>query len=323
MNEKLEILKMVASGEISPEEALNLIEAVDQTEKITLTKEVDEVETEEASGYNGTIDNVKRFKVALIASRINFEKSNVDDVTIEILDGETRALMPKPDWLIFSEEGDLITIKEKRPQGVNDLIEFIKNSAQILKQKLFINIKLPMSTVIGEAEVSCVSGNISLIGISGYDFNLKNVSGNIQIAQVKASRLTVNATSGTIVVDDVTCSQGSYTATSGKIKVKGKHNKIHLNNVSGTIDYTELGDVKIVNGQLVSGKMMVYVPKPEKYDLSIEAVTGSIDPSGFGVVNKEMSGRKRVVQQGKSDDYKIRLKAISGEILLDSSEHGL
>lgn len=321
MNEKIEILKMVANGDISPEEALGLIEAVDQTEKIELTADVDDDKViDDEDMYQKTIDSVKRFKIALIASKINMEKSNVDDVTIEILDGDTRELIPKPDWLLFSEEGDLISIKEKRPQGVNDLIEFIKNTAQILTGKLFINIKLPLNTVVGEADISCVSGSISLIGISGLDFNLKNVSGNINISQIKASRLTANATSGTIISEDVVCKRGSYKTTSGKIKVNGQHQNILLNNVSGTIFYKERGDVQQVEGQVVSGKIEVLVPKPEKYNLNLSALSGSIDTSGFAPVNKETSGKKSVNLNNRTEGYDISLKAVSGKVILDTSQ---
>ncbi|MBS7527298.1 DUF4097 family beta strand repeat protein [Fusibacter paucivorans] len=317
MGNKLEILKMIEAGNLSAEEALSMIEAVDQAERIE-QYEISDIKVTAETITGSDTSSYKDFDIALIASRLNVEKSNVDDVTIEIMDSQTRELVPKPEWLVFKEEGSRISIQEHRPQSLNDLIDFVRNSAQILKQTLFINIKLPMHTVVDHADISSVSGNLSMIGLKGLDLNLKSVSGNIHLMQVKSSKIGAKTTSGTVIIEDVKCANGSYGSTSGKVKVNGEHSRIKLKNVSGGIQYDDSGDVKEVVGNSVSGKIEVRVKAPERYNLKLDSISGSIDTSGFAVVEKESTGRKHVSITDRSTTYEITLGIVSGKIILDS-----
>jgi DUF4097 and DUF4098 domain-containing protein YvlB len=234
------------------------------------------------------------------------------------MDSQTRELVPKPDWLIFKEEGKCISIQEHRPQTLNDLISFVKNSEQIFKQTLFINIKLPMHTVVDHADISSVSGNLSMIGLKGLDLNLKSVSGNIHLMQIKSSKISAKTTSGAVIIEDIKCAAGIYSSTSGKVKVNGEHSRIKLKNVSGNIRYDDSGDVREVIGNAVSGKIEVRVKSPERYNLKLDSISGSIDTSGFAVVEKESTGRKRVSITDRSTAYAITLGIVSGKIVLDS-----
>jgi hypothetical protein len=322
MKDKLDILKMVASNEISPDEALSLLDALDHTEGIDIDDGGDIVEAleEPVDSGNDAPLSYKNFDIGLISCRLNVEKSNVDDVTVEILDAQTRAFIPKPEWLYFSEEGDTIYVKERRMDRFNDVIDFIKNSAQIMKSQVFINIKLPLDMLIENAKIGSISGNLSLIGIDAHDIALKTVSGQINVMQVKVNRMMAKTTAGSITVDDVKVGSGQYTSTSGKLKVYGSHQKIKLKNVSGGIRVEDTNDVANVYGQSVSGKLEVYVKSPEKYNLSLETMSGKIDTSGFAVVEKLGSGKKIVKVDNRSRGHYIELNVVSGTILLDAVE---
>jgi len=320
MKNKLDILKMVASNEISPEEALALIDAIDYTEPVDHSdgNELEEEMQERIENHMDEPLSSKKFDIGLISCRLNIEKSNVDDVTVEILDAQTRNFIPKPDWLYFSEEGDTIFVKEKRTDRFNDIIDFIKNSAQIMKSQVFINIKLPLDMMIENAKIGNVSGNLSLIGINALELSLKTVSGQINVMQVKANKMAAKTTAGSITVDDVKIGSGQYSSTSGKLKVYGSHQRVKLKNVSGGIRIEDNSDVVKVIGESVSGKLEVYVKSPEKYNLSLEALSGKIDTSGFAVVEKLSAGKKSVHISDRSTGHHINLSVLSGEILLDA-----
>jgi len=322
MKDKLDILKMVASNEISPDEALSLIDALDHTERIDHGDggELEEEIQEQIENRKGEPLSSKKFDIGLISCRLNIEKSNVDDVTVEILDAQTRSFIPKPDWLYFSEEGDTIYVKERRTDRFNDVIDFIKNSAQIMKSQVFINMKLPLDMMIECAKIGSISGNLSLIGINALDVSLKTVSGQINVMQVKVNRMSAKTTAGSITIEDVKIGSGQYASTSGKLKVYGSHQKIKLKNVSGGIRVEDTNDVVKVFGQSVSGKLEVYVKSPEKYNLSLEAMSGKIDTSGFAAVEKLGSGKKRVKVDSRSTGHYIELNVVSGTILVDAVE---
>jgi hypothetical protein len=88
--------------------------------------------------------------------------------------------------------------------------------------------------------------------------------------------------------------------------------------VSGNIRYDDSGDVREVIGNAVSGKIEVRVKSPERYNLKLDSISGSIDTSGFAVVEKESTGRKRVSITDRSTAYAITLGIVSGKIVLDS-----
>lgn len=314
MNSKLEILKMIEAGKISVEEGLELIEAAEQTELI----ESESQKEEERYSYEETDREVlKNFDVALISCKLNIERSNVNDVTIELLDPNTRELVEKPEWLYFYEEENYIEIKEKRNSTFGDLISFFKDAGENPFKTVFINIKLPMSMVIDQGKFSSVSGNISAIGLNGVDFIFKTVSGKVYMTGVKAQKVQGKSTSGSVIAEDIKCANGIYKSTSGRVKITGRHNATIGKTVSGSIEFDGGDELKHADFSTVSGKIDIKVETPEQYNLSMDSLSGGIDPSGFAVVDKEMSGKRRVNVANRSDERWISASTVSGKILFD------
>lgn len=314
MNHKLEILKMIEAGKISVEEGLELIEAAEQTERI----EADSPSEEEQYNYNSTDrEKLKNFDVALVSCKLNIERSNVEDVTIELLNPQTRELVNKPEWLQFYEEENYIAIKEKRNGSFGDLINFFKDSGENPFKTIFINIKLPMNLVIDQGKFSSVSGNLSAIGLNGVDFTFKTVSGKVYMTGVNAQVIRGKSTSGAVISEDVKCESGVYGSTSGRLKITGRHSMAKGKTVSGHIEFDGGDETKEVTFSTVSGKIDIKVETPEQYNLSMDSLTGGIDPSGFAVVDKETSGKRRVNISNRSEERWIKASTISGKILFD------
>ncbi|GAU76174.1 DUF4097 family beta strand repeat-containing protein [Fusibacter sp. 3D3] len=314
MNNKLEILKMIEAGKISVEEGLELIEAAEQAERI----EADSSNEEERYAYNKTDrETLKNFDVALVSCKLNIERSNVEDVTIELLNPQTRELVDKPDWLHFYEEENYIAIKEKRNGSFGDLINFFKDSGENPFKTIFINIKLPMNLVIDQGKFSSVSGNLSAIGLNGVDFTFKTVSGKVYMTGVKSQVIRGKSTSGSVISEDVRCENGVYSSTSGRLKLTGQHVMAKGKTVSGSIEFDGGDETKQADFSTVSGKIDIKVETPEQYNLSMDSLTGGIDPSGFAVVDKEMGGQRRVNISNRSEDRLIKASTVSGKILFD------
>ncbi|MBF4693203.1 DUF4097 family beta strand repeat-containing protein [Fusibacter ferrireducens] len=315
MNHKLEILKMIEAGKISVEEGLELIEAAEQTERI----ESDSINEEEQYTYGRTErETLKNFDVALVSCKLNIERSNVEDVTIELLNPQTRELVEKPDWLQFYEEENYIAIKEKRSGSFGDLINFFKDPGENnLFKTIFINIKLPMNLVVDQGKFSSVSGNLSAIGLNGVDFTFKTVSGKVYMTGVKAQVIKGKSTSGSVISEDVKCESGVYGSTSGRLKITGQHGTAKGKTVSGSIEFDGGDEIKEADFSTVSGKIDIKVETPEKYNLSMDSLSGGIDPSGFAVVDKDISGKRRVNVSNRSEDRWIKASTVSGKILFD------
>ncbi|HAS72590.1 MAG TPA: hypothetical protein DCS67_00425, partial [Clostridiales bacterium UBA8960] len=150
MSDKLEILKMIENGKITVEEGLQMIEALEQTEKIEddIREEIySRVDTDrehidsEIYGYESTKSDVlKDFDVSLTTCKLNIERSNVEDVMVEILDARTRELVTQPEWLHIVEEKNTIMIKESRVTNLSDILDFFKSGAAA-QNHIYINIK--------------------------------------------------------------------------------------------------------------------------------------------------------------------------------------
>lgn len=323
MNTKLDILKMIESKEITVEKGLELIEALEQTEKIEVDmrdESYPETESEKdriQSDKTGDTTIMKSIDVALITSRINIERSNVDDVTIELFNSKTRELVEKPDWLHFYEEDHYISIKETRTSNISDIFDFFKNAGNSNENSLFINVKLPLDFDLDKGKFSTVSGNISMIGIRGIDIEAKSVSGKVVVTDVKAKMIQLKSTSGMIVSDNIKASKIYLSSTSGKVKGTGTFDKIETKTVSGAIEVIGDSNANEITASSVSGKIGIYLPEPEFYNLYFDSLSGGIDTGGFAVVEKNISGKMHLSVTDRSEHKFIKANTVSGKIVLD------
>ena len=337
MSDKLEILKMIENGEITVEQGLEMIEAVEMTEKSeehqraevyrkqnneldkmpkTTEKEMEQIEGEI---YPTKGEKMLNFDVSLVSCKINIEKSMVDDVTVELMDSKTREFINQPDWLEITEKGDTITIKENRMTDITSIFNIFKNGFSGTTP-IMINVKLPKSASIDRASFKNVSGSTSLIGLKAIDIEVKSISGNVHIADVVAKNFQVKETSGSIIADNVRTANGVLKSTSGKIKFMGNAIRLEGKNVSGSIEI-ECGDSnENLNLSTVSGKITVNVSQPETYNLNLTTVSGSIETNGFAIVDKSQPAKRKVFVDNRSEYRQIQGSSVSGGIILDKIE---
>lgn len=326
MSDKLEILKMIENGKITVEEGLQMIEALEQTEKIEddIREEIysridsDEDQSDgEIYGFSrGASDVMKDFDVSLTTCKLNIERSNVEDVTVEILDARTRELITQPEWLHIVEEKNTIMIKESRVTNLSDILDFFK-SGNIMQNHLFINIKVPMETIIDKGKFTSVSGSVSIIGLRAIDLEAKSVSGKIYAVDVKTKTVQLKSTSGLVVADNFKVAKGYLKSTSGKVKFSGNASYLECKTVSGAIEVACKDRLETILANSVSGKVTVYLDTPELFNLKLNSVSGNIDTSGFAVVDKNGSGKKSVNIMNRSKSKLIDVNTISGKIAID------
>lgn len=308
MTSKLEILKMIELGELSVEQGLELIETLDQTEKI---EEDLKIKTNEKYRSDALI-----LDVSLISSRLNVERSNVEDVMVELYDDKTRELIHQPEWLQIEEDGNRIVIREARSNSITDLFDFFKGGKEGLSA-VYINLKMPYDAFVERGKFSSVSGSISVIGLIGNQVDVSSVSGKVHAVDLEVNRLKLKSTSGQVIGDQIKSEEGNFSTTSGKLKLSASNIRAKCSSVSGSIEYT--GDEKLEELILsnVSGKLVAKLAEPELYNLKLNSVSGRIDTSGFAVVKKNVGGQKNVTVENRSDNRSIKASTVSGLILID------
>jgi len=334
MSEKLEILKMIENGKITVEEGLEMIEAVELTERLDdevrdeiyskaetsgsfsgdrLTKETNQ-NTEEI--YPQKAEKLINFDISLLSCKLNVERSQVEDVTIEIMDSKTREFISQPDWLRIVEEGNTISVKEVRMSDITSIFDFFKNGTAAI-MPVMINIKIPREMSIDRAKFTNVSGITSLIGLKAIDIEVKSVSGKIHAADIIARTLQIKQTSGSMVIDNVRTANGILKSTSGKIKFTGDPVKLECKNVSGSIEVECGATNERVDVGAVSGKITIAVAEPESYNLNLSSVSGGIETNGFAIVDKSLPGNRKVLIENRSDYKRVNASVVSGKITFD------
>lgn len=310
MNQKLDILKMIEAGEISVEKGLELLEAAEQTEQVEaeISSNVIEERYEVPKGDIG-------LQISLINSRLNVERSNVSEATIELYDNRTRELISQPEWLSIKEENGVIIVKEDKKGSFMNLLDIFKLDKESVGTA-FINIKLPKDAIINEAKLASISGNISILGVQGNRINASTVSGKVHAADVKCSQIRMKSTSGSVVGDQVHSVYADLGSTSGSVKLSGSHEDVKCGTVSGSVQYEGDQKLKNINASSVSGSISMKMAEPEKFNLNLSSVSGRIDTSGFGVVSSS-PGKKKVLVDNRSADYQIKASTVSGKIVLD------
>lgn len=328
MSDKLEILKMIESGKITVDEGLQMIEALELTEKIeddvreeiyskqTIIDNSKEDYGIEKELYASPEKDFKDFDVSLTTCKLNVERSNVDDVTIELMDDKTRALITKPDWLHLIEERNTISIKESRVTNLTDIFDFFK-SGNMMLNSVFINVKIPMDTVIDKGRFSNVSGSVSLIGLKGIDLEAKSVSGKVYVADLKAKTLQLKSTSGAVVADNIKTGKSYLKTTSGKVKCTGDQYSLECKSVSGSIEADCGAQLSNIQANTVSGKISLHLTEPESFNLQLDSISGSIETNGFAMVNKSNSGKRSVNIVNRSEIKSVVASTVSGKISID------
>ena len=313
MTSKLEILKMIELGELSVEQGLEMIETLDQTEKI----EADLMRDQKASyGKEQYRKDALTIEVSLVSSKLNVERSNVEEVVVELYDDSTRELIHQPEWLFIEENDNRITIRESRTSSITDLFDFFKGNKENMSP-VYINLKLPYDAFVEMGKFSTVSGSVSAIGLKGNRVELSSVSGTVHAADIDANRVKLKSVSGQVIVDQIKSTEGSFTTTSGKLKITGSQVKANCSSVSGGVEYTGSDALETLALSNVSGKLMVKIPEPERYNLTLTSLSGKIDTSGFAVVDKSTPGKKNVSVNNRSENRLIKASTVSGAIWID------
>lgn len=310
MNQKLDVLRMIEAGEISVEKGLELLEAAEQTEQVEADITSQKVE-ERYQIQQGDLS----FQVSLVNSRLNIERSNVSEVTVELYDNRTRELISKPEWLSIKEENGHITIKEDKKGSFMNLLDIFKTDKDSIGAA-FINIKLPKNAVINDAKLGSISGSLSVLGVKANKIQATTVSGKVHAADIECTHIKLKSTSGAVVGDNIESVWVDLGSTSGSVKLSGNHEDVKCGTVSGSLLYEGAERLKSLNLSSVSGGITVKVLEPEKYNLNLTSVSGKIDTSGFAVVDSA-PGRKKVVVENRSEALQIKASTVSGKIALD------
>jgi DUF4097 and DUF4098 domain-containing protein YvlB len=324
MTNKLDILQKIQQGEITPEKGLELLEALSEIEQSAERNEEETTKDDEAASKERFSskpfpDNaeMQNMEAGLITCRLNVERSNVEEVTVELYDDATRELVSQPEWLDIREEGGWIRIKENRMNSFSDIFSFVTSENKMTP--VFINVKLPIQCVLATAKLSTVSGGITLIGVNAIELEAKSVSGKVSAMDSKIKHLKMKSISGTVIAESIKSSRLQLGSTSGKLRASGEFRNIEGKTVSGGIACVGTDDVEKIKLSSVSGGISVEVPTPENYNLAFDTVSGKIEPSGFARVEKK-EARRSVSVQGRSETRMIQIGTVSGKITLDRKE---
>lgn len=331
MNQKLDILKKIESKEISVEEGLELLEALEQAEYVmdepgfgtragTGIPHKDARDETARTPRDSDDDTAggrtyKDVDIRLISCRLSIERSNVEEVTAEILHNKTGELINRPDWLEISEEGHVIRIKENRQITFNTIVDVFRGEGDFLTP-IYLRLKLPQDMVIGNGLIKNVSGKVTAIGLKAEKLEISVVSGRVDLADLEAQTLHVKGVSDSLTCHDVVSEHCVVSSTSGKIYISGRQRHLELKTVSGKIGLDATDALDVLSASTVSGKIEINAVNPARYTLNFKTLSGRMETGGIGTVDSSSGTGRLLTHGGDHPDKQMTVSTLSGNIYL-------
>ena len=223
---------------------------------------------------NKTIDAPKQPSVHIEVVRGKVDIKTWDKSKIMV----SGTLDEKSKGLIFTREGNLITIKDKLPN--------MFRSSNVTGSNLVItmpeDVTLDADGVSTQFKLAKLNGDIDVETVSG-DLNASNLSGVIILSTV----------SGKVKADDLD-GKIKLTSVSGKIEDENSKGRVRYSLVSGSLKSSS--QAKDIEAELISGDLAAHFPKVNQLEIKL------------------VSGDAQVKLAG--DVERVRAESVSGDIEL-------
>jgi DUF4097 and DUF4098 domain-containing protein YvlB len=297
------VLAFVAAPALAEEkfqEKFEKTEALTKNGKLYLNNVSGQIEIATWKEAQVKIEAVKTSKAATLAKA----KENAALVTIEV-----------------TKDADLVRVETKYPKrsggfwggdSINVSVDWIPDTAAVELKSVSGDVRV--AAIGGHARVSCVSGDVDLLGAAGADVDL--VSGNLTLENI-AGDAYLKAVSGNI---DVTRVKGSVEAeaVSGDIDLRdvSEAQTVTAKNVSGNITYA--GKIKAGGRYEIkthSGDVRMTIPADSAFDFEANTFSGDIDSDFEIQVVGKISPREIHGTVGKGGATVV-LKSFSGNVEL-------
>lgn len=294
MDEKLKILEMVEKKEISVEEGMKLMDALED-ERIEIPEEAME-------GIDiPNVDKEVSVNLTTVSTDIEVERADVDKFEVMFFNTKTKELVEKPEWININATEDSLSIgtskSGKSYNGISGLMDLLSNGIRVGSTALTAKIQIPRNFGT-DLKVTTVSGNVEINKLSGSKCYIKTVSGDVNMVNSQFQVHELFTTSGDV----------NSNAMTGIIEAKS---------VSGDFDIVLDSGFKANNSNVktVSGDVDINAGDDVNLEVVLDSVSGDIRSKYPGASRDKQGHRKSTIVIGDGS-HKIFVKSVSGDVTI-------
>jgi DUF4097 and DUF4098 domain-containing protein YvlB len=290
MEEKKRILKMVQEGKITVEEALTLLEQLDEQKSNIGSLELLHVAGSHSHSkqhsikmeslkeklfdfLDTTVKKVKEFDFSFANAfevRHIFQQSNValQNIDVHIANGNIKVVP----W----DQADVRVECEAKVYRSESLDaarrSFIEESLFLVQNEHFrFSVSKPFMKTNAtiyvpqaryqDAKFRLFNGDIGIERLHANELHIKNVNGSITLQRLLAKEAELETANGAIVLEHSAIEEVEAETIHGEIKLNGNYRYVRLRTFSGGITYATEREDGVITGKTVTGNIALFLPR--------------------------------------------------------------
>lgn len=290
MEEKKRILKMVQDGKLTVEEALTLLEKLDEQKSATGLLDWHHVSGSHANGkqhsikmdslkeklvdfFDATVKKVKEFDFPFANSvevRHVFQQNDValQEIDVHIANGNIKVVPWEQADVRVECEAKVYRFESPdaaRRSFIEETSFFVQNGRfRFSVTKPFIKtnatIYVPQAHY-QDAHFRLFNGDIEMERLHANKLHVKNVNGSITLQHLFAEEAELETANGSIILERGAVEEVEAETIHGEIKLEGNYRYARLRTFSGGIAYATEREDGVITGKTVTGNIALRLPR--------------------------------------------------------------
>lgn len=240
-----------------------------------------------ASGtYSVPAAGIKNVEIEWISGKVEISAGSGDSIEFTEFCSQT---LENEEKLVYSVKGDTLLIRVWRQRTGIQIGSFGHS------KDLVVTIPSSLASDMGSLDVSAVSADVRVDGITTEDADFETISGRISL--------------GGMTADSVETS-----STSGDIELNGTFGDIQSNSVSGKIEIRDTDCPDRVEISTVSGNATLVIPENDGFSVKFDKVSGDF-VCEFPITTSHNGGTY------KDGGARFNMSTVSGDLKIRSAEN--
>lgn len=225
----------------------------------------------------------------------------IKDIDIHWVSGEVEIKYHTGDAVMFSEEANR-TLSEGTTlhhwlEGSTLHIQFAKSGRwDVVGLRKTLTVWVPEWLVLESLAVEAVSADVFAVGIAANCAQMDTISGDVVVEDAKISqKLNVNTTSGEVEARIGALHTLRLNTVSGDVAVTAeKVDSFAFDSVSGEVVLTVASAPQVVEGDTVSGNVVLYLPEDAAFAVAFDSTSGDF----YSEIAVRMEGNEYIGREG-------------------------
>lgn len=358
MEEKKRILKMVQEGKLTVEEALTLLERLDEQKSNTglldphhvseshsnakqHSVKMDSLKEKLFDFLDATVKKVKEFDFPFanpMEVRHIFQQNNValQEIDVHIANGNIKVVPWEQEDVRVECEAKVYRLESPdaaRRSFIEETLFFVQNGRfrfSVAKPFMKTNatIYVPQARY-QDVHFRLFNGNVDIERLHANELHIKNVNGSITLQRLFAEKAELETANGSIILERSAVEEVEAETIHGEIKLNGNYRYARLRTFSGGITYATEREDGVITGKTVTGNIALRLPRDICLEGEMRTNLGSLicqHPNVSPVEEKQETAQKMIrfaCENPSKQPLHIYADSKAGSVSLQMMEEGV